>query len=137
MTIGYEGRTPAEFIASLKEAAVEVLLDVRIRPQSRKAGFSKTALGNLCRENGINYIHERSLGTPESIMADLRATGVYDWDSYKKHLLSETEGLDRAVSLASEQVVCLMCYEAKAETCHRQIIASEIASRLKLNVRNL
>src|SRR3954470_15861231 len=63
-TIGYEGKTLDEFVDELKRAGVEVVLDVRAVAASRRPGFSKTALGNSLRENGIDYRHYRALGTP-------------------------------------------------------------------------
>jgi len=41
-TIGYERLLPAELVAELEAAAVERLIDVRYRPQSRRPGMSKT-----------------------------------------------------------------------------------------------
>ena len=41
-TIGYEGRELEEFVARLREQQVEVLIDIREKPASRKPGFSKT-----------------------------------------------------------------------------------------------
>jgi uncharacterized protein (DUF488 family) len=40
-TIGYEGGTVAGFIRALKGAGVELVLDIRAAPVSRKKGFSK------------------------------------------------------------------------------------------------
>ena len=38
-TIGYEGTTVPEFIAALKGAGVERVIDVRALPLSRASGF--------------------------------------------------------------------------------------------------
>ena len=43
------------------------LIDVRYRPQSRRAGMSKTRLGELLGDHGIAYEHRRALGTPPDI----------------------------------------------------------------------
>ena len=63
-TIGYEGKTLDEFIGELKRSGVDMVLDVRAVAASRRPGFSKTALSNALRENGIDYRHFRALGTP-------------------------------------------------------------------------
>ncbi|MDZ4322180.1 MAG: DUF488 domain-containing protein, partial [Phenylobacterium sp.] len=44
-TIGYEGATQAQVIDRLKAAGVDLLVDVRAVAASRRAGFSKTILG--------------------------------------------------------------------------------------------
>lgn len=65
-TIGYEGEPQAAVIDRLKAAGVEVLVDVRAVAASRRAGFSKTVLGNSLGEAGIDYVHLRPLGTPKA-----------------------------------------------------------------------
>ncbi len=52
-TIGYEGADPERFVATLLEAGVTVLADVRAVALSRKRGFSKTALRNAVEGQGI------------------------------------------------------------------------------------
>ena len=44
-TIGYERLRPEALVAELQAAGVERVIDVRLRPQSRKPGMSKTRLG--------------------------------------------------------------------------------------------
>lgn len=53
-TIGYEGATQAEVIAALSAAGVELLIDVRAVPLSRRPGFSKNVLASGLREAGID-----------------------------------------------------------------------------------
>ena len=54
-TIGYEGATVAEFLAALKEAGVERVIDVRALPLSRRPGFSKIAAARArSRKRGSN-----------------------------------------------------------------------------------
>jgi uncharacterized protein (DUF488 family) len=64
-TIGYEGGTVAAFIRALKDAGVELVLDIRAAPVSRKKGFSKNQLAAHLSEAGIGYRHLRGLGTPK------------------------------------------------------------------------
>lgn len=136
-TIGYEGKDSALFFQQLKAAGVQLLLDIRIRANSRKRDFSKTKLAALCVQHGIKYEHEVRLGTPEYIMKQLKDTGVYNWDEYKKHLHSDEEPLIHAAELATKQPTCLLCYEAIAKDCHRRIVANEIATRTGLEVTDL
>lgn len=73
-TIGYEdARSPAQFIEQLLDAGVERLVDIRARAQSRKRGFSKTALSNALADAGIFYEHRPELGNPTHIRALYRA----------------------------------------------------------------
>lgn len=46
LTAGYEKSTPQQFLDLLSNYDVEVVVDVRKTPLSRKKGFSKTSSGN-------------------------------------------------------------------------------------------
>ena len=65
-TIGYEGEPQAAVIARLKAAGVRLLVDVRAVAASRRAGFSKTVLGESLKAADIDYVHLRALGTPKA-----------------------------------------------------------------------
>jgi uncharacterized protein (DUF488 family) len=75
-TIGYEGGTVDAFLRTLREAGVELVLDIRAAPVSRKKGFSKNQLAAHLAHAGIGYRHLRGLGTP-SAGARLRAAGTW------------------------------------------------------------
>lgn len=49
-TIGYEGATQPEVIGKLRDAGVEIVIDVRAVPSSRRAGFSKNILAGSLHE---------------------------------------------------------------------------------------
>ena len=66
-TIGYEGADLKEFLTVLKNAGTDVLLDVRELPMSRRKGFSKNALKAALAEVGIDYRHEKRLGSPKDV----------------------------------------------------------------------
>src|SRR5205823_11368863 len=72
-TIGYEGTTVLEFIAALKGAGVERVIDVRALPLSRRPGFSKSALRAALEQAGVEYVHLKALGTPPEGRAAARA----------------------------------------------------------------
>lgn len=136
-TIGYEGKRVDELVDLLQNSGVTCLVDVRLRAQSRKPGFSKTSLFNACEKRGIKYIHRKDLGTPESIMKHLRLTGEYDWQAYSKHLSEEVEGIAWLEHQSNTEVCCLMCYERSAEDCHRRIIADRVSKSTNAAVSHL
>ncbi len=136
-TIGYEGRGPEEVIALLRKHAIECLLDVRYRPQSRKRGLSKSTLSEALRDQGLDYAHERGLGTPPAMMREIRERGHYDWDDYRGYLLAQEDALERAAELVTTRRTCLLCYEADAGSCHRHVVADELGQRTGLDVMHL
>src|SRR5690606_1162660 len=64
-TIGYEKADLSDFIATLRAANVDILIDIRDRAQSRRPGFSKSALAEALDEVDIDYVHFRQLGDPK------------------------------------------------------------------------
>ena len=58
-TIGYEGGTVDAFLRTLREAVVELVLDIRAAPVSRKSGFSMNQLAANLAEAGFGYRHLR------------------------------------------------------------------------------
>lgn len=136
-TIGYEGASAEQVIAALRAHGIEILLDARYRPGSRKRGLSKTPLSEACNAVGIEYLHDRGLGTPPKTMKKLREEGIYDWVAYRLFLREQTDSLANARALASRRRVCLLCYEADAATCHRSIVAEEMAAHTKQRIEHL
>src|ERR1044071_4254750 len=102
-TAGYEGLALSDFLKQLNAASVEVLFDVRYRPQSRKPGFSKNKLAAACKRVGIRYVHDAKLGTPPDQMAAMKAAGEYTpriFKRYRTFLLKQTHSLKQAVEVA-------------------------------------
>src|SRR6185312_4034334 len=88
-TIGYERLLPEALVAELRAAGVRRVLDVRIRPQSRRPGMSKTRLGDLLGEHGIAYEHRKSLGTPPDLRHDFHAGRLEQARAgYREHVLA-------------------------------------------------
>ena len=90
-TIGYEGAALGDFVRALKAAEINVLLDVRELPISRRKGFSKTVLGDALTKAGIVYRHEKQLGSPRTIRHRLREDGNYSRFSreFNRHLIEQ------------------------------------------------
>ena len=130
-TIGYEGVTLDAFIQTLKEAKIDLLLDVRELAASRRKGFSKTALRTALAEAGIAYRHEKCLGTPKAVRHRLRADRDYDrfFRDFDSHLGQQSALMDRLAAELKGNVV-LMCFERDAALCHRRKVAAVLGERL-------
>ncbi|MBA3676132.1 MAG: DUF488 domain-containing protein [Sphingosinicella sp.] len=139
-TIGYEGKTMAEFLEELEAVRVERVIDVRAVAASRRPGFSKTALSGALREKGIDYLHLRSLGTPAAGRQAARQGRVAEMrDIYAEQLETpEAElALEQALDAATEKLSALLCYEADAPDCHRSMLADRMVGRLKFEIGDL
>jgi uncharacterized protein (DUF488 family) len=129
-TIGYEGVTMDEFLAALKEAGVERLIDVRALPLSRRPGFSKSPLRAALEEAGIEYVHLKALGTPAEGRSAARAGRHSDLERIYAGQLELPEALVQAaqmVELAKEKPSALLCFEREPAHCHRTLLLDAVA----------
>ena len=128
VTIGYEGRTLDAFVAELREAGIDVLVDVRELPLSRKPGFSKTPLRAALAAAGIDYLHLHPLGSPRAARRKLHDDGDYPafFAAYADHLDGQDTAIRQVLALVETARVCVMCFEADAARCHRSVLASRL-----------
>ncbi len=139
-TIGYETDTQSGMIDRLKAANVELVIDVRAVASSRKAGFSKTLLAGGLKDQGVDYLHLRDLGTPKPGRDAARAGRVDEMRQIFEAHLEEPAAvlaLAQATALAKTKRIALLCYEDDPNCCHRRIVADRIRERLKCEVVDL
>jgi uncharacterized protein (DUF488 family) len=136
-TIGYSTRTIDEFLRLLKEYGVEILVDVRRWPTSRRCPyFERSSLEASLREEGIGYAW---LG---GSLGGYRKDGLGEvspnmgWESggfrnYADYALSEEfrRGLEEVLRLAEGGRAALMCAEKHYWRCHRRIISDHLVAR--------
>ena len=129
-TIGYTGLQLDNFLEQLEIAKVELLLDVREIPISRKRGFSKNALAEKLMDSGIKYQHLKWLGSPKALRHEVRETRDYNtfFRGVVRHLRQElaVAQLNEAIELAREVRCCLMCCCEDWKYCHRSCVVDEM-----------
>ena len=139
-TIGYEGATQGEVIARLKAAGVETLVDVRAVAASRRAGFSKTVLGESLKSEGIDYVHLRALGTPKAGRDAARKGHISEMRAIFADHMAEPASqvqLEQLKTLAAGTRVAMMCFEADHAGCHRAVLAERLGAEDGFEVVNL
>jgi uncharacterized protein (DUF488 family) len=132
LTIGYERAAQGDVLAAMAAAGVTLLVEVRDRPQSRRAGFSKRQLAASAAASGIGYRHLKALGTPAE-GREAHRTGDQDrfWAIVETQLArpEALAALEDLAGLATAQRVCLLCYEADWRHCHRAAVAARLEGR--------
>jgi uncharacterized protein (DUF488 family) len=139
-TIGYQGASVEDFIATLKAASVERLLDVRALPWSRRSEFAKRNLSASLAAAGIAYEHLPALGNPEPGRTAAKAGRIEEFRRIYAEQLASAEGqagLEEAAARAREGSVALLCMERDHEHCHRAMAAARLAEMLGVEVRHL
>lgn len=133
-TIGYQDTTVDAFHATLRQAGVEILVDVRAVAASRRPGFSKRILANGVASLAIDYVHFRPLGTPASGRQAARAGRTAEMRAiYEDHLKTPEAdfAFTQLLELArSGRHICLLCFERDHKACHRAVLAERLERRL-------
>jgi uncharacterized protein (DUF488 family) len=140
LTIGYEGCTIDGVLATLKQAGVGLLIDVRAVAASRKPGFSKRQLAAGLDQQGIGYIHLQRLGTPKPGRDAVRSGHPERMvPIFKAHMETPeaTLALAEAKTLAGERRCCLLCFERDHRHCHRHLVAEMIVAETGQVVQHL
>lgn len=139
-TIGYENCTIGNVVQTLKDAGVDLLLDIRAVAASRKPGFSKRQLAATLDEAGIKYVHLQALGTPKPGRDAVRAghPGLMEI-IYREHMTGDRPQaeLAQAKALVQERTSCLLCFERDHKICHRRLVAEMIVAETGQAVENL
>ena len=133
-TIGHSTRTSETFLALLKLHAIELLIDVRRWPMSRRhPQFSRETLAASLKENGIDYLWRGDLGGFRKPDADSPNMGwkVGAFRAYADFMLTEEfERIIREMQAIAEPTrIALMCAEAVPWRCHRQLLADAFVVR--------
>jgi len=130
-TSGYQGQEAAAWSARLLAHGIEVVVDVRDLPLSRKKGFSKSQLSALLGECGIGYLHVKELGNPK-VYRDALRDGL-DFEEFARifrtHLETKAAALEELSELAMSRRVCILCYEDDPTACHRSLVAEWVVRR--------
>ncbi len=125
-TIGYEGQALDDVLGKLKANKIELVVDVRALPLSRKRGFSKNAFAKALDGVGIAYAHRVALGTPKPMRT--RYKRDHDFGalkaSFEKYLENQTYSLLELIELVKGKRACLLCFEADPNLCHRSLVVA-------------
>jgi uncharacterized protein (DUF488 family) len=127
-TLGYQSHTVRTFFELLSDNEVDVLVDVRQNPVSRKHGFSKRSLERSASRLGITYHHFPCLGTPARIRKLYSQTGnvTRALKEYSEHLRSHKKCLLSLLQTVTFKQFCLLCLESDYTSCHRSVIAHQL-----------
>ena len=127
-TVGHSTRSEEEFAQILLAHGIQVLVDVRSFPGSRRyPQFNRAALAESLQQVGIEYKHEPRLGGRRTPRKDSHNTAWKNasFRAYADHMESEEfrKGVEDLLELASNARVTVMCAEALWWRCHRRLIS--------------
>ncbi len=127
-TIGHSTRSGEEFTQILRAHDIQLLVDVRSFPGSRRyPQFNRATLAEALAAAGIQYKHEPQLGGRRTPRPDSHNTAWRNasFRAYADHMESEEfrNGVKDLLELAREARTAVMCAESLWWRCHRSLIS--------------
>jgi len=128
LTIGHGTLAADELASLLHDAGIEVLVDVRSYPGSRRnPQFAREAMERWVPEHGVEYRWERRLGGRRRPSERSRHVALRHeaFRAYADHMEQPEfhEALQSVLDLAAERRTAVMCSESVWWRCHRRLIA--------------
>jgi uncharacterized protein (DUF488 family) len=133
-TIGHSTRSFDEFLAALRSAGIDCVVDVRRFPRSRRhPQFNTEALARALPEAGIAYHHLAELGGRRSRGTGPSANTLWREDAFRNYAdYAETPefgaAFARLKALEAGHNAAIMCAEAVWWRCHRRIITDYLVA---------
>lgn len=131
LTVGHGALAAEQFSGLLADRGVELLVDVRSYPGSRRnPHFGRERMEQWVPEAGVDYRWERRLGgrrrvRPDSVNVALRNDS---FRGYADHMDSDgfRTALDGVLGLAASCCTAVMCSESVWWRCHRRLLADAV-----------
>lgn len=132
-TIGHSTRSLDEFVATLEAYEIELLVDVRRFPGSRRLPqFGAQELEAGLEKNRLAYKWLPSLGGRRQPLPDSPNTGWTNagFRGYADHISTEefAEGLEDLLMLSGGMRTAIMCAELLWWRCHRRIVSDVLVT---------
>jgi len=132
-TLGHSTRPLPEFLAVLHAHQIEILVDIRSFPMSRRhPHFNREALEKSLPAESIQYLWIKDLGgrrkkqLPDSPNIALRNES---FRNYADYMLTESfhSAAEQLIDLARSQRIAIMCAELLFFRCHRMLVSDYLS----------
>jgi uncharacterized protein (DUF488 family) len=130
-TLGHGTLTVTDFLALVRQARIDVVVDVRRFPGSRRhPHFGTDQMAAWLADAGLGYRWAPSLGGRRRPSSDSINTGLRNpqFRAYADHMATPEfrDGVARLIDAAADRAVAVMCAESVWWRCHRRLLADHL-----------
>lgn len=124
LTWGYQGRTIEMLTQVVQDETVDMVVDVRGNPYSRHPQWCKEGLERVLKDRyrWIGWLGDERY----------RTGGAFELRDPQRGM----EELARLIEGGAQRIL-LLCYERRAQDCHRSLVAEMASKRFGATVRHL
>ena len=142
LTVGHGTLSRPALVALLAAAGVDVLVDVRTAPESRRhPHVARAAMEIWIPDAGMDYSWERRLGGWRKPAADSPNLALREeaFRGYADHIRGAEfwAALDGVLATAATRRTAVMCSEADYRRCHRRLLADAAVLARGSTVRHI
>jgi uncharacterized protein (DUF488 family) len=142
LTFGHGTATAGQIVTLLRGAGVQMLVDVRTAPGSRRnPHVARAEIGTWLPEGGVSYRWDRRLGGWRPARPDSPDTALRNrsFSGYATHMRSPQflAAVDELLAAAVNERTTIMCAEAVWWRCHRNMIADFVVLARDIPVLHL
>jgi len=135
-TIGHSNRSLEEFLQPLKEFEIQVIVDIRRYPGSRKfPHFNGEVLRKRLVAEGIEYLWLEALGGRRHTSKNTNSpnTGIKSlgFRNYADHMITDEfyRTVQELISQAAKSSTAIMCAEKFYWKCHRRFLSDYLVAQ--------
>ncbi len=135
-TIGHSNRSSEALIALLQTHAIEVLVDIRRFPGSRRLPqFNRENLHRALAEAGITYVWMEALGGRRPKREGFTSPNVglrnESFRNYADYMLTDAfrAAMNELEQMAAARCTAIMCSESLFWHCHRRLVSDDLVAR--------
>lgn len=136
-TVGHGSRSLEDFAGILSGAGVDLLVDIRRYPGSRRhPQFARESLEACLPQHGLGYQWwGKAMGGRRSAgEASLERHGAWENDAFRAYASfmdgpEFQEALQRLMEVSESSDVAIMCAETLWWRCHRRLVADALVAR--------
>ena len=128
-TIGHSTHTIEEFLGILHAHSIQVLIDIRAFPMSRRLPhFNRESLESSLKQENIRYLWMKELGGRRKKLRDdspNTALRNESFRNYADYMLTHTfqQAARQVLEVAQQAPTAIMCAEKLFFRCHRMLVS--------------